>query len=64
MDPPTPTSVSSSHDKLNGMKRLKQRVGYEAMNGWISVPNRTMHLSMPHLAHLVIPFSGAIKLAA
>jgi len=34
-----PTSVSSSHDKLNGMKRLKQRVGYEEMNGRIGVPN-------------------------
>ena len=28
------------------------------------VPNRNMRLSMPHLAHLVIPFSGAIKMAA
>jgi hypothetical protein len=25
---------------------------------------RTMRLSMPHLVHLVIPFSGAIKMAA
>jgi hypothetical protein len=28
------------------------------------VPNRNMSLSMAHLAHLIIPFSGAIKMAA
>ena len=28
------------------------------------VPNRNMSLSMPHLAYLIIPFSGAIKMAA
>ena len=26
--------------------------------------NRNVNLSMPHFAHLVIPFSGAIKMAA
>jgi Recombinase zinc beta ribbon domain len=28
------------------------------------VPNRNVTLSMPHLAHLVIPFSGEIRIAA
>ncbi len=28
------------------------------------VPNRTMNLSMSHLGHLFIPFSGEIRLAA
>jgi hypothetical protein len=28
------------------------------------VPNRNMSLSMPHLAHLIIPFSGEIRMAA
>ena len=28
------------------------------------VLNRNVNLSMPHLAHLVIPFSEAIKMAA
>ena len=30
----------------------------------LGVPNRNMRLSMPNLAHLVIPFSGEIKMAA
>jgi hypothetical protein len=30
----------------------------------LGVPNRNMSLSMSHLANLVIPFSGAIKMAA
>jgi len=35
------SSVSSSHDKLNGMKRLKRRVGYEEMKARFGVPNGT-----------------------
>ena len=30
----------------------------------LGVPNRNMSLSMPHLAHLVIPFSGEIRVPA
>jgi hypothetical protein len=28
------------------------------------VPNRNVNLSMPHLAHLIIPFSGEIRARA
>jgi len=32
-------SVSSLRDKLNGIRRLKLRVGYEEINGRLGVPN-------------------------
>jgi hypothetical protein len=41
---PSLASVSSSHDKLNGMKGLKRRVEYEEMTGRIDVPNETFKI--------------------
>jgi hypothetical protein len=38
-DPAAAGSVSSSRDKLNGMKRLKRRVGYEEIKDGNGVPN-------------------------
>jgi len=40
---------------------LESGAGLRSIAG---VPNRNVTLSMPHLAHLIIPFSGAIRVAA
>ena len=42
-DPATTGSVSSSHDKLNEMKRLKRQVGYEEIKDGNGVPNGTFY---------------------
>jgi hypothetical protein len=49
---------------LPGSVLPQNRLCYGVARNVIGVPNRTGRLAMPHLAHLIIPFSGAITLAA
>ena len=49
---------------LPGSVLLQNRLCYGVARNVIGVPNRNMNLSMPHLTHLIIPFSGEIKVAA
>jgi hypothetical protein len=61
---PPPASVSSTRDKLNGMRRVKRQVGAKETKDKLGVPNGFISHFTSRMEGIIVPFSGIIKLAA